>query len=118
MNDIAKSVILLASAGFLAGCATTKQVEVVTTPTKYQIYQPAPPAAVKLNKIKFRVVTKETLDAFVAEESKKQGNPNPVFVVMSTKDYQAISLNLAELKRYIDQQKQIIVYYEKATDSK
>jgi predicted metal-dependent peptidase len=58
------------------------------------------------------------LDQFIAEEAKKQGNSNPVFVVMSTKDYEALSLNLAELKRYIDQQKQIIVYYEGATAPK
>ena len=32
----------------------------------------------------------------------------------SVKDYQNLSLNFAELRRYIEQQKQIIVYYEKA----
>jgi len=30
------------------------------------------------------------------------------------KDYENLSLNFAELRRYIEQQKQIIVYYEKA----
>ena len=29
-------------------------------------------------------------------------------------DYENMSLNLAELKRYIDQQKTIIIYYEQS----
>jgi len=30
------------------------------------------------------------------------------------KDYENLALNIAELRRYINQQKQIIVYYEEA----
>tara|TARA_B100002019_G_scaffold289794_1_gene306148 strand:- start:823 stop:948 length:126 start_codon:yes stop_codon:yes gene_type:complete len=30
------------------------------------------------------------------------------------KDYENLSLNFAELRRYIEQQKQIIIYYENA----
>ena len=33
---------------------------------------------------------------------------------ISVKDYENLSLNFAELRRYIEQQKQIIVYYENA----
>ena len=29
-------------------------------------------------------------------------------------DYETLSLNMAEIKRYIEQQKQIIIYYEEA----
>ena len=32
----------------------------------------------------------------------------------SVKDYENLSKNFAELRRYIDQQKQIILYYEEA----
>ena len=34
------------------------------------------------------------------------------------KDYENLSLNFAELRRYIEQQKQIIVYYEEAIKPK
>jgi hypothetical protein len=30
------------------------------------------------------------------------------------RDYENLALNLADLRRYIEQQKEIIVYYEKA----
>jgi len=33
---------------------------------------------------------------------------------LSIKDYENLALNIAELRRYINQQKQIIIYYEKA----
>jgi len=34
------------------------------------------------------------------------------------KDYENLALNVAELRRYIEQQKQIIVYYENAVTAK
>ena len=34
---------------------------------------------------------------------------------VSIKDYENLGKNFAELRRYIEQQKQIIVYYEEAT---
>lgn len=102
----------------LAGCATTKKVEVYTKPVQMQIYQPVDPPPVKMISMKFRVVTKDNIDSFIAEQSKLQDNPNPVFVVIGIKDYKAMSLNLAELKRYINQQQKIIIYYKNATTVK
>ena len=37
---------------------------------------------------------------------------------MSVRDYETLALNMAELKRYVLQQKEIIVYYEKAVTPK
>jgi hypothetical protein len=34
------------------------------------------------------------------------------------RDYETLALNMAELKRFIQQQKQLIVYYEKAVKPK
>jgi len=34
------------------------------------------------------------------------------------KDYENLALNISELKRYINQQTEIIVYYEKAVTEK
>ena len=36
------------------------------------------------------------------------------FVVISMQDYENLALNIAELRRYINQQIEIIVYYEEA----
>ena len=34
--------------------------------------------------------------------------------VLSVRDYETLALNIAEIKRYIEQQKEIIIYYEEA----
>ena len=34
--------------------------------------------------------------------------------VLSVRDYETLALNMAEIKRYLQQQKEIIIYYEKA----
>jgi hypothetical protein len=109
-------LLALSSLIALTACGTREvQLEVSTEPVQLEIAQPARPRPVDLADVKFRVVTADTLDAFIAEQSKLQENNNPVFIAISIKDYQALSLNLAELRRYIDQQNSIIVYYRRAT---
>ena len=36
------------------------------------------------------------------------------FVALSMKDYENLALNIADIKRFLQQQEQIILYYEKA----
>jgi hypothetical protein len=76
-----------------------------------------PPAArpkpVQMNNIKIYVVNKDNYDMFVEEFAKKNGEL--VYIAISVKDYENLSLNIAELRRYLNQQKEIIVYYEEAT---
>ena len=44
--------------------------------------------------------------------------PTNVYYGISPMGYENLSTNMAEIKRYIDQQKQIIIYYEKAVAPK
>jgi len=67
---------------------------------------------VNLNDVKIYVVTKENIDQFEQDFVKKNGSL--VYIAISIKDYENLSLNFAELRRYIEQQQQIIVYYEEA----
>lgn len=63
-----------------------------------------------LHQVKFHVVTKENLDDFL--KGWEENNGNLVFFAISVPHYENMSLNVAELRRYIDQQKAVIVYYE------
>jgi hypothetical protein len=58
------------------------------------------------------VVSKSNYEEFVKEFEKKNGGD--AYIAISIKDYENLSLNFAELRRYIEQQKQIILYYEEA----
>lgn len=115
MTGLFKLVAAGAALSLLAGCAMNPPVDVNVKPIKKVITQPARPEPINLSKVTFKVVTKDTLAAFIAEQSKLQGTDNPVFIAISVKTYESLSLNLAELKRYIDQQQKIIIYYESAT---
>jgi len=40
------------------------------------------------------------------------------YVALSIKDYENLALNISELRRFINQQTEIIVYYEKSLSKK
>ena len=65
----------------------------------------------------WHVVTEANFDEFI-EKFKKEHGEAWVFYAVSVRSYESMALNLAELKRYIEQQKQIIVYYEEAIKPK
>ena len=102
----------------LAACQTTPTpIEVTAKPVEFNIIQPVDPQPVDMLKVNAKVLTKENVDAFIKQAQKDLGTDNPVFVALSTSDYEALSLNIQELKRYIVQQQRIIAYYKKATAS-
>ena len=74
------------------------------------------PSPVKMNDVYFYVVTEDTFENF--KERFKKENGDLLFYALSVRDYETIALNMAELKRFIDQQQQVIVYYEKAVTPK
>jgi len=109
------SLILLT----LTGCSSLSlfgssepEIKVVTNTVKTTVPLVAHPKKVQLNDVKIYVVSKENYEEFVKEFEKKNGGD--AYIAISVKDYENLSLNFAELRRYIEQQKQIIVYYEEA----
>lgn len=72
----------------------------------------ARPKPINLTDTRLYVVNSQNLEEFLKEFEAVNGNR--AFVAFSVKDYENLSLNIAELRRYIEQQKEIIVYYEEA----
>ena len=79
---------------------------------KVQIPTVAHPKALSLSDTRVFVVTKDNYDEFVKEFTEIYGDL--AFVALSMKDYENLALNIADIKRYLEQQKEIILYYEKA----
>lgn len=79
---------------------------------KVQIPTVAQPKPLQLNDTRVFVVTKDNYDEFVKEFTDAYGDL--AFVALSMKDYENLALNIADIKRYLEQQKEIILYYEKA----
>ena len=113
MRPIAYGMILLLSLT-LMGCSLmpTPKVVTVTKIVKTEVPIVTRPKQVQLNDVKIYVVSKVNYEEFVKEYTKKNGADS--YIALSVKDYENLSLNFAELRRYIEQQKQIIVYYENA----
>ena len=108
---------LLLSCLILSSCASwpqVKQVEVKTVEVERQIPIQNRPSQLSLNtNMKWWVVTEENFKKFKEDFQKENGDPLVAYVI-SVKDYEALALNMAEIKRYLEQQKSIIIYYEDA----
>ena len=105
------SLLLLVS---LSSCSwkPEKQVVVQTKIVKPVIEIKERPKGVKMLPVKFYVVTQKNYEEF--KERFKKENGDFVFYAMSVPSYENLALDMAELRRYIEQQKEIIIYYEKA----
>jgi len=99
----------------LTGCSLTQEPEIkVVTQIEKTVVPIVPhPKPVQMNDIKIYVVSpEENFEEFKKEFEAKNGGDS--YIAISVKDYENLSLNFAELRRYIEQQKQIILYYEEA----
>ena len=90
-----------------------KEIIVQTVEVEKHIPLQLQPKPLQFNSIYWHVVTQENFDDFM-EKFKKENGEAWVFYAISVRSYESMAFNMAELKRYIEQQKQVIVYYEEA----
>ena len=101
------------------GCSSFRKVlplEVKTVEVERKIPAQARPKSVSLNNIYFYVVTDRNFADFKKTFEKENGDL--VFYAVSVRDYETLARNMAELKRYMQQQKELIVSYAKAIKKK
>ena len=106
--------LLLSSCGYLR--KPEKEIVVQTVEVQKVIPVQPRPKPVDMTDVKFYVVTEENYEEF--KEKFMKTNNDFVFYVVSVHDYENLALNMSELFRYIKQQKEIVVYYEKAVTDK
>ena len=144
LKQIAIAFLVLTISGCSLLQQAPREVEVITKPIKLQITQPTLPRPIDLKEPKWYVVsdakiiesclkdpeTKKPncklgiedlypegytyLDKFLDDIKKKHGG-DVVFVAMSVEDYEMMSYNTQEIKRYINQLGEVIVYYRNVT---
>ena len=106
--------LLLSSCGYLR--KPEKEIVVQTVEVQKVIPVQPRPKPVDMTDVKFYVVTEENYEEF--KEKFMKTNNDFVFYVVSVHDYENLALNMSELYRYIKQQKEIVIYYEKAVTDK
>ena len=106
--------LLLSSCGYIR--KPEKEIVVKTVEVQKIIPIQPQPKPVDMIDVKFYVVTEENYAEF--KEKFMKTNNDYVFYAVSVHDYENLAFNMAELYRYIRQQKEIIIYYEKAVQVK
>lgn len=144
LKTIAIAFLVLTISGCSLLQQAPREVEIITKPIKLEITQPTLPRPIDLKEPKWYVVsdakiiesclkdpeTKKPncklgredlypegytyLDKFLDDIKKKHGG-DVVFVAMSVEDYEMMSYNTQEIKRYINQLGEVIVYYRNVT---
>ena len=114
-KDYWKVLSLLLVSLILSSCSSwnpLKTIEVKTVEVERQIPPQNRPQQIQLNtNMKWWVVTEENFKEFKEKFQAENGDPLVAYVI-SVKDYETLALNMAEIKRYIEQQQAIIDYYE------
>ena len=106
--------LLLSSCGYLR--KPEKEIVVKTIEVQKIVPIQPQPKPVDMIDVKFYVVTEENYEEF--KEKFMKTNNDYVFYAVIVHDYENLAFNMAELYRYIRQQKEIIIYYEKAVKIK
>ena len=137
------TTLLLISTLTISGCSLlpNKKVEIVSKPLEIDIMQPTMPRNIDLKEPRFYVVsqakisnpcnkneegkrprTKQEDGTWVCDlgkenpdDMKKMNNGDVVFVAMSISDYELMSYNMQELRRYIREVQEVVVYYRNVT---
>ncbi len=144
LKQIVSVLALLTISGCSLLQQAPREVEIVTKPIAIEIVQPTLPRAIDLKEPKWYVVsdtviienclknpeTKKSdcklgredlypegytyLDKFIDDIKKKHGG-DIVFYAMTVDDYELMAYNTQEIKRYINQLGEVIVYYRNVT---
>ena len=109
------SALLLMTSMMVSNCSLipTKEVEIVSKPVERVITQPIMPREIDLKEVMWLTITPENYEEQFAIIEKQEGEL--VFLAMTIPDYETMAYNMQELKRYITELKDVVVYYRKVT---
>ena len=120
MNKLTLCSVLLVVPLVLTACSRTPEKEIVTVPTVIETptieaptIQIVPrPDPVELKNADIVVVTEANLEYTIQKIKETQGDF--VLYAMTAQSFESLALNFEQVKRFIEQQNNIILYYEEA----
>ena len=115
MKLLLLAVLLLVSGCSILGSGRdipeVKPVEVVTVVKKAPMYHPPLPNNIESVPVEWTVLNPELMQAYLDDLT--EGNaPTNVWYALTTKGYENLSINMAEVKRYLRQVISIVKYYK------
>jgi len=94
----------------------TKQIEVTAKPLDRKIVQPIMPREIDLQEPRWIVITPDNWEDQLAMIEQQEGEL--VFLAMTIPDYEIMAYNMQEIKRYITELQDVVIYYRKVTVDK
>ena len=94
----------------------TKEIQVTAKPMERNIVQPVMPREIDLKSVKWLTVTPDNWEEQLKIIEEQEGEL--VFLALSIPDYELMAYNMQELKRYITELKDVVVYYREVTTPK
>ena len=109
------SAVMLMTLMMACSCSLipTKQIEVTAKPMDRTIVQPVMPREIDLKEPMWIVVTPDNVDEQLARIEQQEGEV--LFLAMTVPDYEVMAYNMQEIKRYINELKDVVVYYRTIT---
>ena len=111
---------LLIASLIVTACSRSSEKEIVTVPTVVetpkielpQIRIVSRPSPIKMKNSDIIVVTESNLEEVINRVKNTQGEF--VLYAMTAQSFESLALNFEQIKKFIETQNQIILYYEKA----
>jgi len=110
------TLLIILMMGSSCSLIPTKQIEVTAKPMERTIVQPVMPREIALKDVKWLTVTPDNWEAQLKIIEEQEGEL--VFLALSIPDYELMAYNMQELKRYITELKDVVVYYREVTTPK
>ena len=110
-----KSALLLMILMMACSCSLipTKQIQVTAKPLERTIVQPIMPREIDLKEVRWLTITPENFEEQFQVIEDQEGEL--VFLAMTVPDYEVMAYNMQEIKRYITELKDVVVYYRTVT---
>ncbi len=114
-------LILLSGCSFLGGSRFTppevRPVEVVTIEKPAPMYHPPLPGKIVGVPVEWKILTPDTMEEYLIDLKAGEA-PMNAWYSLTTKGYENLSNNMAQIQRYIQQVLSIIEYYHESDRSK
>ena len=108
-----KTFAIICLSIFLTSCSffsTVEPIEVKTIAKRPPMYHPPLPSKINVSTVRFEILTPQIMKEYISlvEEGKAPRKP---FYALTTQEYENLSINMAEIKRYIRQILTIVKFY-------
>lgn len=99
---------------YLTACSMlptqTKPVEVITIAEPSPMYHPPLPIELSMADIDWEILTPRIMEEYLSDLHSGSA-PETAYYSLTSKDYENLSMNMAEIKRYIKETLHIIEFY-------